>query len=177
MANDIYGQRPFGIAQIVLTSIDGNTNVELAVEQTLTFTERMDQAELKGREKIAAVASVCLAVDWDLEEGGIPLAAYALMTGRTPTTSGSTPTRTTDLTGHASVYNPYFKITGRAIGEDASDDVKVVIYKAKLKTGLTGSFKDGQFYMSKVTGVGVDDGTHGVWDLLFRETGSSISPA
>jgi hypothetical protein len=178
MANEVYGQRPFGIAQIVLTSLGTSpTSVELAVEQTLTFTERVKEAELEGRGKVASVASVCMALDWDLEEGGIPLAAYALMTGRTSTTSGSTPNRTSHLVGDSSVYNPYFKITGRAFGEDATDDVKVIIYKAKLKTGISGSFKDGAFFVTKCSGVAVDDGTNGVWDLLFRETGASISPA
>jgi hypothetical protein len=177
MANDIYGQRPFGIAEIKLTSLATSpTSVTLAVEQTLTFKERFLAAELQGRSRIAAVASVCIAVDWDLEEGGIPLAAYALMTGRTLVTSGTTPTRTTALVGASQVYNPYFKIEGRAVGEDASDDLHVIIYKAKLKTGLDGAFKDGAFFMSKAGGVGVDNGTAGqnVWNFIMRETGAAL---
>lgn len=166
--------KPFGIKEVKLTPLPSGTAVTLEAERVLTFKEQVVSANLLGRGKIVSVATVAQGADFSLEEGGIPLEAYALMTGRTVTTSGTTPNVITTLVGDSEVYFPYFKIEGRAVGEDATDDIRVTLWHCKLTSGMEGSIQDGQFFVTKCQGIATDDGTNGVWKWDHRETGVAL---
>lgn len=165
--------KPFGLHQVVLTPTTGSP-VALPVDRVLKFKERTINGELSGSDSIAAVASFARAVDWELEAGGLPLEAYALMTGRTMTTSGSTPNTIKTLEGAGGDRFPYFKIEGRSLGVE-DDDVHIVIYKAKVLDGLEGSFQDGQFLVSGVKGTGVNGSTGKAWAFVNNETAAAIA--
>ena len=88
-----YGEKLFGLHEVKFVSMDGLTVVDLPVSQKLTFKERVISAESAGDDAIQAIQTVPIAVDWELEHGGIPLPAYALITGRTLSVDGPEPGR------------------------------------------------------------------------------------
>jgi hypothetical protein len=169
-----YGDKPFGIRDIKITNIAGTTQVDLPVGQVLTFGERVKSGELSGDDKTQSVVAFADAVEWDLEAGGISLEAYALMTGRTATEAGTTPSQTNTLSGSGAEAFPYIKIYGKALG-DGTDDIHVKIWKAKVTGGIEGSFKDGEFWVTKCSGVAIDDGSNGIWDFVQNETATALA--
>lgn len=168
-----YGGKTFGLSDVKITDIDTTTQEDLPVGRTLTFRERVRSGELSGDDQLVAVVSFSEAVEWELEAGGISLDAYAMMTGRTPDVSGSTPNEITTLTASGAESFPYFQIYGKSQGDDG-DDIHVKIWKAKVMGGIEGNFQDGQFFITRCSGIGVDDGTNGIWDLVQHETAEDL---
>jgi len=168
-----FGDKPFGLRQVVLTPIAGGASVQLPIDRVLKFREVVLSGLQRGWGRIDSIVSISDAVEFELEAGGISLEAYALMTGRTVFSGGNTPRRENILGLLPENKFPYFQISGRALGE-GNDDVWVVIYKAKLTTGIDGTFQDGQFMLSRCTGRGIYDGVHGVWDIIQHETGLDL---
>jgi hypothetical protein len=168
-----YGDKPFGLHEIRLVSADGNDVVDLEVSRVMSFTPRMLTGELTGSDKLASVASFIEALEWSLEEGGIPLEALGLITGHTVTESGSTPNRTNTLKLHAASKMPYFKIYGKALGE-GDDDVHVKIWKAKLTGNIEGQFQYGEFYVTSMNGLAVEDAVNGLTDVVQNETTANL---
>lgn len=166
------GGKIFGLREVKLVNAAA-ASVSLNAAQTLTFKERVKGGELSGNDKTLSLASFSDAVEWELEEGGISLAAYALMTGRTATLAGTTPDQTVTLNADAATAFPYFKIYGRSIG-DGTDNVHVKIYKAKLTSGMEGQFADGEFFVTKCNGIAIDDGSVGIYDIVHNETAAAL---
>lgn len=166
-----YGDKPFGLHQVKIKK--GTTIAALPVSQTLKFGERTKSAELQGDDRIKAVNSIVEAVEFELEAGGISLEAYALMTGREVVVAGTTPAETTTLTGSAGDNFPYFQIFGQVLGE-GDDDIHCKLYKCKLTAGVEGDFKGGEFFVTKLKGVAIDDGVSGIWDFVQNETAASL---
>lgn len=163
--------KPFGLNQVKL--VKGATVVTLTATQVLTFGPRMMGGELKGSDKIVSVASMAEAMEWSLEEGGIPLDALALMTGWTATLSGTTPSQVNTLKMNAGTAFPYFKIYGKSLGE-GSDDAHVKIWKAKVTGNIEGQFQYGEFFVTKLTGVAVQDAVNGLADVVLNETAATL---
>ena len=168
-----YGEKPFGINDIKLTPLPSGTQVDLPNERTLSFTERLVSGELRGSGKTVAVVSEVDAVEFDLEAGGISLEAYALMSGRTLTSSGTTPNLVNTMNADGATRYPYFKIYGKSLG-DGDDDVHVKLYKCKLTEGLQGSLQDGEFFVTQCSGICIDDGTNGIYDFIQHETATTL---
>ncbi len=169
-----YGEKPFGIHDIKLTNMAGNNQVDLPYAQTMQISERLVSGELRGDGRTVSVVSEVDALECSLEAGGISLEAYALMTGRSATESGSTPNRTNTLTGSGSSRLPYFKVYGKSLG-DGDDDVHVKLFKCKLTAGLEGSLADGEFLMSGLGSIiCIDDGDNGIWDIVQNETAGDL---
>ena len=167
-----FGDKPFGLRDVKLTPIGSGSQVDLPSSRTLKFSERVTSGELKGDDKLAAVVAYSEAVEWSLEAGGISLEAYALMTGRTATTAGTSPNQTTTLTGNAQDSFPYFKIYGKSVG-DGSDDIHVKLFKCKL-TSIEGTFQGDEFFVTSAEGIAVDDGTNGLFEFVQNETATSL---
>ncbi len=170
-----YGQKPLGLREVVFANAAGDTFAALDAAQKLSMKERVSSNELRGNDRVVALVTYSEAVDLELELGGIPLDAYALMTGRTVTVSGTTPTeqRSYDIVGDECF--PYFQVSGRAIGDDCQGDVHALFYKVKLTDGIEGEFADGQFFVTKATMVAVKDATAGkVGTIVQHETGSAL---
>lgn len=168
-----YGDKPFGLRDIKITDIDGNNQEDLPAGMTMSFTPRVKSGELSGDDKTVAVASISDALEWELEAGGIGVDAWAIMTGRTVSTSGTSPNEETTYTANAQEQFPYFKIYGKSIG-DGDDDVHVKIYKAKLTEPPGGEFADGEFFTTSCSGVAIDDGTNGIYEVVQNETAASL---
>lgn len=169
-----YGDKPFGLRDVKLTNLAGTTQVDLPVGRILSFKERVKSGELSGDDQIAAVVAMSEAVEWSLEAGGISLEAYALMTGRSVATAGSSPNETTTLTGDSQEAFPYFKIYGKSVSEDATSDIHCLIFKAKIMEAPEGQFQDAEFFVTKCSGIGIDDGTNGVFDFVQNETSAAL---
>lgn len=165
--------KPFGMSDIKVTDITGTTQVDLPVAMKLMFKERMKTGEMSGDDGLQAVASFVEAVEWELEAGGISLEAWAVMTGRTLATSGTSPDEVKTLTGSGAERMPYFKLYGKSLGE-GDDDVHVVMYKVKITDGIEGTLQDGEFLTTGVKGIAVDDGSNGIYDVIVNETATAL---
>lgn len=165
--------KPFGIRDIKITNLAGTTQVDLPNAQTMTFTERLTTGEMRGDDATQAVVAFTDALEWELEAGGISLEAYALMTGRTITLSGTTPNQVNTLAGNAGDVYPYFKIYGKSQG-DGADDIHVKILKAKLTGGFEGEFKDGEFWVTKCSGIAVDPGAGNLFEIIQNESATTL---
>jgi hypothetical protein len=170
-----YGDMPFGLSDVKFVPLpSGTVAIDLPVSRTLKFKERLVTGELKGDDAIKAVASIVEAVEWEIEAGGMSLAALAGMTGRTVTTGGTSPSGTTNLFGTAGKSFPYFKLYGKSLGETGSDDIHVKLFKAKVTSSIEGSFQNGEFFSNSIKGIAVDDGTLGIWEFVQNETAGTL---
>ena len=168
-----YGDKPFGLVDVKLTDITGTTQVDLPASRVLSFRERVRSGEMTGDDSLLAVVSISEAVEWTLESGGISLDAYALITGRSAATSGTSPNRTTTLQGDAAEHYPYFKVYGRSMGDDATSDIHCLLNKVKV-TGLEGRFAEGEFFVTSCNGLAVDDGSNGIYQFVQHETAEAL---
>jgi hypothetical protein len=165
------GVKAFGLREIKV--VVGATLVTLNAAQTMTFKERVKSGELSGNDKTLAVVAFSDALEWELEEGGISMQAYGLLTGRTPALTGTGTAEVLTMNADAATAFPYFKIYGKSLG-DTTDDVHVKVYKAKITGGIEGQFADGEFFVSKCSGVAIDDGTNGIYDIIHNETATTL---
>lgn len=168
-----FGNKPFGLRDLKVTNMAGTTQVDLPSAQTLTFKEMLTTGTLRGDDVIVSVVSIADGAEWELEAGGIDLDAYALMTGRTVTAAGTTPNQTDTFTAEAGDVMPYFKLYGKSVG-DGADDIHVKLFKCKLTSPIEGSFQDGQFFVTKASGIAIDDGTNGIYDIVLNETATTL---
>jgi hypothetical protein len=166
--NDV---KPFGMNQIILVSRDGETQVQLMASRTLEFEESVVTGEFTGDDELQGLMTVPTGVKGKIEAGGISLEAYALMTGHTFNTSGSTPNQVGTMEGDANRY-PYFQIFGKSLG-DETDDIHIKIYKAKLTSGLKGSFKYGEFMATEIEFMAVKENGK-AFDFVINETAADI---
>jgi len=161
----------FGLREIKIQR--GQTIISLPAAQTLKCTERVVSTELKGNDRVVVSGSFVEAVEFEFSAGGIPLDAYALMTGRTMQDAGTSPNRTTTMTIRAGDTFPYFTLYGKSIG-DQGDDVHVKLYRCKLTGGIEGTFQNDQFFISTMRGVAMDDGINGIADIVRNETSAPL---
>lgn len=168
--------KPFGLSDIKITSITGLAQADLPASTKLTFKERVKSAEGPGDDMLSTVVAVRDAIEWELEATGLPLEALALMYGTTTSTDGTTPDQVKTLENHGGVRLPYFKIYGKSLGE-GDDDVHCIIYKAKITEGLDAPMAYGELQKSVIKGIGIDDGTNGIYDWVQNETASALPAA
>jgi hypothetical protein len=166
-----YGDQPFGLHDIKLVPATGG-EVDLPAAQTLKVTPRLTSGELSGDDSLVAVAAFVEAAEWELEAGGITLAAYAVLAGKTVTVSGTTPNAYSTMNMAAGDRMPYIKIYGQALGVGI-DDLHVKLYKAKCMK-LEGELKEGAFLITKCSGIAVQLAGSGIWDWVQNETSTAL---
>jgi len=163
--------KPFGLKQITLVSMDDNTIIVLPSALELGFEEMIVSAEFYGNDDLQGVVSQPLGIKGAFKQGGFPLEALSLMTGHTYVEAGTTPNQTATLEADSTSY-PYFQIFGKSLG-DENDDVHIWIKKAKLTSAPKGSFKRADFFMleSEFTGVKVDGAAY---EVVANETAVAV---
>lgn len=166
-----YGDKTFGLREVKLVPLPSGTAVTLDAAQTLSFKEVTKNDVLEGDDKIVDAVSFSSHVEWELERGGVSLEAYALMTGRTATTTGTTPNRVTTMPAAGAAAYPWFKIYGRALGS-SGDNIHCLLYKCKLND-FEGEFKGGEFIVTKCSGIAIDNGTK-IYDFVQNETAAAL---
>jgi hypothetical protein len=158
--------KPYGINQINIKR--GEQVVQLPVAQSLEFEERIVSGELPGDDGLQAVAAHTNGVTWKLKAGGISLDAYALITDRTVSQTGSTPNVVRTLeSGGVGKRMPYFEIYGKSLG-DGDDDAWIHIINAKITEGVKGTMGDKEFFVTEIGGMALD------WEKVEHETAQDL---
>lgn len=166
----------FGLKQVVIRDIAGTIAVALPASMVFRFQEVYEHAEFLAEGQRVAARSMLVGLEWEIEAGGISLDAWALLTGRTKTTQSHPPAQ-----GGTSYYLmaaraaevPYVRFYGRSIGDDATGDVHARIYRAKV-TGMEGTFREGEFWVSACRGVALFDGSGALYDFVEHQYTISI---
>lgn len=169
-----FGDKPYGLRDVKVTNIGGTSQVDLPAALTLKFKETLNSGQLRGDDSIQSVVAITDAVEWELEAGGISLEALAIITGKTATAAGTTPNRTVTMLSQAGDNYPYFKIYGKSVGDVSTDDIHVKLNKCKLTEGIEGEFKDGEFFMTKCSGIAIDPGGGNLWEIVQNETAATL---
>ena len=68
---------------------------------------------------------------------------------------------------------PWFKVYGKSLGDDCTDDIHVLLYKVKC-TDMEGNLQDGEFFLTKCSGVAIDDASNGVIKIIQHETAAAL---
>jgi len=169
---------PFGIRDVKLTPMNASetlgTAVDLPAARTLSFSETVESEELRGDDIVQASHENGPVIEWDLEEGGISLAAYAVMAGGTVTSSGTTPNQVRTYSKLGTDARGYFKAEGQAIS-DSGGDLHGIIYKAKADGNLEGSMEEGSFWITAASGKGYPNASNKLYDFVQNETAVAIS--
>lgn len=175
MAIDADKALPYGLRDIKITPISAagvyGTMIDLPVARTLSWSDTIDTEELRGDDKVYAERESSGTLDWDLESGGIPLAAYAAIAGGAVTQSGSTPAVKRTYSKDAADARPYFYLEGQSINDNGGD-THVVMYRCKATGDIGGEFSDGTFLLTSCSGRGYPDALHGdkIYDIVHNET-------
>lgn len=174
-----YGCRDLKLTEYVDASgmVLSTSSVDLPYIQHLNFTEAEEFAELRGDDKLLTTRGKGSQVNWDLEAGGISIAAWAVITGGSVIERGLAPNREIELRKRSTQARPYFRIDGKIIS-DSGGDVLVRIYRCRANGDITANFTDGDFQTSQIAGVGLpllDDTNDLLYSIFRRETTSEIS--
>jgi hypothetical protein len=113
-------------------------------------------------------------VDFDLEAGGISLAAYKVIAGGTSTTSGVSPNTVTTHNKKSTDSRPYFQVEGQAIS-DSGGDVHVLLYRCRVTGDISGEMADGAFWLTGCSGRAIGDVDDNVYDMIINETATAIT--
>lgn len=162
----------YGIRQIVLVSLDGNTTVTLPAAQEMTWSENHINAELKGDDKVVASVAFPESVEVNLAAGGITLEAYSFLTGDSTVLSGSTPNRKETFTRKAGKTMPYIQVWGRAVGA-GNDGVHVKFKKVKFN-GIEGNLQGEEFFITNGTGMAIGDSSNTLYEIIKLETDAAL---
>lgn len=163
---------PFGMRDTHITPYTDaagttlGTSVDSPNAQSLSFSEAEDYEELRGDDKIVAVHGKGPKVDWDMESGGISLAAYKSMNGGTVTTTGITPSTVSTYNKKVTDIRPYFKAEGQAIS-DLGGDFHAILYKSIADGGIKGEMSDGNFWITKASGSSIASTQVATLDFLY----------
>lgn len=175
---------PYGVRDVKLTQytdalgmVLSDASVDLPYIQTLNFTEAEEFAELRGDDKLITTRGRGSMVNWDLESGGLPISAWAVVTGGSVIERGLEPNREIELQKKATQSRPWFRIDGKIIS-DSGGDILVRIYRCRANGDITANFTDGEFTTSQVAGVGyplLDDTNDLLYSIFRRETSEALS--
>lgn len=166
-----FGDKPFGLRELKITNADGSGALALPAAMILHVTPRIAASEMMAEGVVVGVSSVLVALDWEIEAGGVSLDVLAKLTGDTTASGGSAPNRVLTLSGDAGSALPYVRIYGRAVG-DGADDIHCKLWRCKL-TGIEGTFRVGEFWITSCAGVAVG-GANGLFDFVQHETGIAL---
>ncbi len=166
--------KPFGLNQITLVNNADTQAIVLPAALELEFEEVVVNGEFYGNDELQGLVTQPLGVKGKFKAGGIPLNAYALMTGHTLNNTGVSPNEVATLEGDSASF-PYFKIYGKSLG-DEGDDVHVKILKCKLTSSPKGAFKRGEFFMLEAEFQGVKVGGK-AYEMVANETATNLPGA
>lgn len=174
---------PYGCRDIRLTPYTdaGATTLGSAVDlpyaQTLKFSEAESFDTLRGDDSTVTVRGQGPTGTWELGAGGISLAAVAVLTGATLTTTGVTPNRIQKLAKGILQTRPWFKAEGQAIS-DSGGDLHVVLYRCRMTDTLDGELTDSTFYITSAKGTMLGSNQvaslNALYDFVQNETVTAI---
>ncbi len=159
---------PFGLNDILIIDEAGE-HWPLPTPRAFKFKEVVKTAQVEVEDNLL-VETAAESIEFDIEGGGMALEVYAALTGRTITTSGSTPNALTRLRGRAAEPLPNFGLQVRSLDANGGDVVmSFAAGLCKLVSGLQGAFQDGQFFSGTIKGVAyTDDANVNLFGLALR---------
>lgn len=163
--------KPFGLKQLVIGSMDDETQITLPAALTMEFEEVVVSGEFYGNDDLQGLVTQPLGVKGKFNMGGLPLEAFALMTGHTFGETGTTPNGVATLDADSATY-PYFKVWGKSLG-DEGDDVHIKLEKVKLTSSPKGKFERGQFFMLEAEFMGVKVAGQ-AYQIVANETAAAL---
>lgn len=162
----------YGLRDLKLVDLAGASQVDLPAARTLGWSESVVSDVLDGDDiEVSSVAFV-KGIEWEIESGGISLEAYAMLTGETVVTSGSTPNRQQKITRKGGKNFPWIKVYGRSLG-DANDGAWILLKKCKV-TELEGTLGNQEFFLTKCNGRGIADSNNDLYDIVKLETDAAL---
>lgn len=138
-----------------LTGDTPGTLVDVPGIQELTVTIATEGVELRGDNMVIAAVDKGNSVEWKMTAGGLSLATMQIIFGQTYTDTGVTPAVVRRLDIAASTPRPYFVIVGHTLSDDGTQDLDVIVWKAKATGNVELTFKDEEFITPGFEGVGV----------------------
>lgn len=169
---------PYGLRDVKLRSIDAagtvGASTDLPAARTLSFSEAEDFEELRGDDTVIAIRGKGPKVEWELESGGITLAAYKVMAGGINTAAGVTPNASLANKKLVGDSRPYFQIEGQAIS-DSGGDFHVLLYRCRASDSLEGELSDGQFWLTSASGSAIGNAAGELYELKANETAVDIT--
>jgi hypothetical protein len=169
---------PYGLRDVKVAPLDSSdaigTKVDLPASQTFSFSETEETAELRGDDILIAIKGAGPVVEWDLESGGISLAAYTVLAGGTYSLTGITPNQIRKVAKAGTDIRPYFYVEGQAIS-DSGGDFHGKVFKCKLDGAIEGDMKDKEFWISKCSGKGIPNSSNQLYELIQNETATAIT--
>ncbi len=173
--------KPFGLREVDITkyNADGTLGapVRLNASQTLTFKPKKQTKKLKGDDRTIDQVTYDHEADWSIDNGGIPLDAWAILSGGTVSTTGVSPNEVKTLVKKATDVEPYFRIRGRAVNSNGGlSDTVVTLHYCKATSGPEGELKGEEYFITKCAGeaIGHPD-TDEVWSVAQRETAAALA--
>lgn len=167
---------PFGLRQVKLVPLDAAgaevtaNAVFLPASRTFTFSETEDYETLEGDDVTVASHGAGPTVGWELEGGGISLAAWKVLAGGATVTSGSTPAAVNTFTKLNTDSRPYFNVYGRAISDNGGD-FHAIVYRCKADGDLEAGMENGSFLLTSASGTGFGDVTTAkLYEFKHNET-------
>lgn len=171
---------PFGLRQVKLVPLqaDGSEDTANAVflpaSRTFSFKETEDFSTLEGDDTTVASHGAGPVVEWDLEGGGISLVVWAILSGGTNTSSGTSPASVLTYSKKNTDARPYFNVYGRAISDNGGD-FQTKVYRCKADGDLEAELSNGNFLLTKASGKGYGDPTtEKLYDFIQNETASPL---
>lgn len=175
---------PYGMRDVKLTrytdasgTVLASTSVDLPNMQTFSFSETEEFQELRGDDRVIAIRGQGSMVEWEIDAGGISLAAWEILTGGTVINSGITPNQKWILRKLSTAARPYFRAEGQIIS-DSGGDIHAIVYRARCNDSVSGDFADGEFFITNASGQGLpmlSDGFDLLYDIVQNETAVPIS--
>jgi hypothetical protein len=174
---------PYGIRDIKVARLkaDGTPDVliDLPNAQTMSFSEAEDFEELRGDDKVVARRGKGPNIEFELDAGGINLAAAVVMNGGAVVETGTTGSMVRTYRKKDTDSKPYFYAVGQSIS-DSGGDFHTVMYRLIADGGFEGSQEDGSFWVTKVSGTGLGSlqtgATKGaLYDFVQNEVVTDIS--
>lgn len=170
-------QLPYGLRDVGLYAMDAagvlSNKVDLPAARTFSFSEAEEFEELRGDDKVIAIRGKGPKVEWDLESGGISIAAYVVLAGGTSSLTGTTPNQVFKVKKKVTDVRPYFRVEGQAIS-DSGGDFHGKVYKCRVTDNIEGEMADGQFWLTSCSGEGIGDNNDDLYELIQNETTTAI---
>lgn len=174
---------PYGIRDCKLTpyvdsggEVLGTESFDLPNMQTFSFSEKEEFQELRGDDKLVTTHGKGAQVDWSLEAGGISMKCWSIFSGGEVLETGTSPTRVVTVRKRGSDIRPFFRVEGQSVS-DSGGDVHAVVYRCRCNDQIQGEFKDGEFYVTKASGLGLpllDDTNDLLYDFVQNESKTAI---
>lgn len=171
-----YGVRDAKLYPLTLPSTYA-TGVDVTAIRTVSIKPDVKSETLEGDDVYVATHAFELGGSWDIEAGGITLAAWKVMAGTAAQTdSGTTPSETAYIDVLSTSARGYFGIIGKAVS-DGAGDVQMQVFKAMCTSGPEGAMQNGAFLLTKASGMYMPNSAGNSLRILLHELAVSVPSA